>query len=162
MAEPHTTDLTQARSAILYREKLYPSVGVWFFVLFVAGATLLALLPINLPVAIAGCIAVTAAVTIAFIAASPVIMVTRDAFTAGKARIEHQYLGDIEAYDGDAATAERGTRLHGLAYLCIRGWVSPVVKVFVVDDADTTPYWLVSTRHPLDVVKALQEAREAL
>jgi hypothetical protein len=45
----------------------------------------------------------------------------------------------------------------------IRGWVSPVVTVEVLDAEDPTPYWLISTRKPevlaAAIAKAVTEAR---
>ena len=51
---------------------------------------------------------------------------------------------------------ERGPSLDARAWLSIRGWVDPVVKVTLADEKDPTPYWLVSTRRPED----LKAARE--
>jgi hypothetical protein len=49
--------------------------------------------------------------------------------------------------------------LDGRAYLCLRGWISPVVRVELDDPDDPTPYWLVSTRRPAQLVAALAEGR---
>ena len=65
------------------------------------------------------------------------------------------------AYTGDAATLERGQRLDARAWLLIRGWIKPVVKVPVADLDDPTPYWLLSTRNPDQLVRVLEEARQS-
>jgi hypothetical protein len=39
--------------------------------------------------------------------------------------------------------------------MCFRGWITPVVRIEITDPADRTPYWLTSTRHPEDLVRAL-------
>ena len=57
------------------------------------------------------------------------------------------------------ATLERGQRLDARAWLVIRGWVSPVVKIPVTDPVDPAPYWLVSTRRPALLVDAIERAR---
>jgi hypothetical protein len=54
---------------------------------------------------------------------------------------------------------ERGQRLDARAWLLIRGWISPVVKIEVLDAADPAPYWLVSTRKPDAVIDAINRAR---
>ena len=41
----------------------------------------------------------------------------------------------------------------------IRGWVDPVVRVGIEDPDDPVPYWLISTRRPEDLIRALDEAR---
>jgi hypothetical protein len=49
--------------------------------------------------------------------------------------------------------------LDARAWLCIRGWIDPVVRVQVTDPSDPAPYWVVSTRNPDQLVAALQAAR---
>jgi Protein of unknown function (DUF3093) len=73
----------------------------------------------------------------------------------GRAVIERRYVGATAQFRGKEATAERGTRLNGLAYLCIRGWVDPVVRIEITDPSDPTPYWLTSTRRPEQLIAAL-------
>ena len=87
--------------------------------------------------------------------ASPLVEVTDSTFIAGRARLPRNYVGEATAFRGSAATRARGQELDARAWLVIRGWVSPVVKVQVLDENDPAPYWLVSTRRPDDLVKAL-------
>ena len=75
--------------------------------------------------------------------------------TVGRATIERRFVGAVDAFRKEEATAERGTRLNGLAYLCIRGWIDPVVKIQITDPSDQTPYWLTSSRHPDKLTAAL-------
>jgi hypothetical protein len=70
-------------------------------------------------------------------------------------------IGSVRGFTGAEAQLERGQRLDARAWLLIRGWISPVVTVTVVDDSDPTPYWLVSTRQPDALVAALTSAVEA-
>ena len=56
---------------------------------------------------------------------------------------------------------QRGQLLDARAYLLIRGWVDPVLRVEVVDSDDPTPYWLLSTRHPESIAAAIAAARDA-
>ena len=42
----------------------------------------------------------------------------------------------------------RGRGIDPRAYLCQRAWLPAGVKVQVVDPADPTPYWLISSRQP--------------
>ncbi len=67
---------------------------------------------------------------------------------AGRARLPLPNVGEATGYTGTEATQQRGPKLDARAWLVIRGWISPVVKVDVLDASDPTPYWLVSTRHP--------------
>jgi hypothetical protein len=86
---------------------------------------------------------------------TPAITVTPDALTVGRATIERRFVGSVQPFRAKEATAERGTRLNGLAYLCIRGWIDPVVRIEITDPSDRTPYWLTSTRRPEELTAAL-------
>ncbi|WP_368499874.1 DUF3093 family protein [Herbiconiux sp. A18JL235] len=83
------------------------------------------------------------------------IEVTADTLRVGRAVIPRALLGEIRGYDGDAATQQRGPKLDARAWLCIRGWVKPVVKIAITDPSDPVPYWLVSTRHPNELIRSL-------
>jgi len=64
----------------------------------------------------------------------------------------------VSFYDGDAAREQRGVSLDARAWLVIRGWIDPVVKIELGDPDDPVPYWLVSSRKPQELVAALQAA----
>jgi Protein of unknown function (DUF3093) len=42
------------------------------------------------------------------------------------------------------------------AFISIRPWIGPGVQLWLDDDEDPTPYWVVSTRHPDQVVALLR------
>ena len=72
-----------------------------------------------------------------------------------------EHIGEVTGYTDDEASLERGQRLDARAWLLIRGWIKPVVKVPVLDVDDPAPYWVVSTRNPDRLVRVLNEARLA-
>ena len=90
-------------------------------------------------------------------------------FTAGKGdrnrralrRLVDEQPPGLLGYVGDEAVLERGRRLDARAWLLIRGWVKPVVKVQLLDAADPAPYWLVSCRRPEALVTAVRVGRTA-
>jgi len=143
----------------IYSERLLP--GPWIFVIsaLVIPASLLVFLPINFSVGIICAVVLYTAICVLLVVSSPRIEVTGDALFAGRARLPLPNVGEASGFIGNAATAERGPRLDARAWLVIRGWVSPVVKIDVNDENDPTPYWLVSTRHPRDLVAAINTAR---
>jgi hypothetical protein len=69
-------------------------------------------------------------------------------------------VGTVEGLSGDEARAERGVRLDARTWLLIRGWISPLVKIQNLDERDSAPYWVVSTRHPDAVVAAIIAAKQ--
>jgi hypothetical protein len=90
------------------------------------------------------------------------VQVTETEFIAGKARLPIGIVGEITGWSGDQARQERGPVLDARAWLMIRGWIDPVVRVTVVDANDPTPYWIVSTRHPQAVIDAVDSAKSRL
>ena len=67
------------------------------------------------------------------VVSTPTITVTGSTLRVGRATIERRFLGAVAAFRGKEATAERGTRLNGLAFTCFRGWVDPVVRIEITD-----------------------------
>jgi hypothetical protein len=49
-----------------------------------------------------------------------------------------------------------GPELDPTAFLMLRAWVAPVVRVEITDPDDPTPYWVFSVRNPEALVAALQ------
>jgi hypothetical protein len=74
---------------------------------------------------------------------------------ARDARIPLGLLSGAEALDATAARESLGRELHPLAFVVRVPWVRPMVRVIVADPADPTPYWLVSTRRPEELLAAL-------
>jgi hypothetical protein len=143
-----------------YRERLWPAPWLFVATALVIPASLLVFLPINTIVGVVVAIVLYLGCVGLLLLGSPVVEVTATHFVAGKARLPLALLGEIEGFRGDDALLERGQRLDARAYLLIRGWVDPVLRVGVDDAADPTPYWLVSTRNPSSLASALDAARQ--
>lgn len=75
--------------------------------------------------------------------------------TAGRAHVEARHLGAAEALDEDATRRVAGRDADARAFLLLRPYVKRSVRVRIVDPADPAPYWLVSTRRPEELVRAL-------
>lgn len=138
-----------------YRERLWPAPWLYVATALVIPASLLVFLPISLEVGIGVAVALYAACVVLLLAASPTITVTADELIAGRARIPLDLVGEVAHFSGEEARAERGTRLDARAWLLIRGWVDPVVRIGITDPEDPAPYWLVSTRRPAALAAAL-------
>lgn len=141
-----------------YRERLTPAFWVFLSTALVIPASIIVFAPIAGPGVLIGIgvgLVLYAGVVVALLATSPVIEVGADTLRVGRARIPLALLGELEAFRGAEASAERGRRLDARAWLCIRGWIDPVVKMRIADPQDPTPYWLVSTRRPGDLIDAV-------
>ncbi len=146
---------------VLYRERLWAAAWLYISTALVIPASILVFAPISMVAGIIAAILLYAGCVGMLIASSPVIRVTDTELFAGRASIPLTLVGEPTGFAADAAVLERGQRLDARAWLLIRGWVKPVVKVPVLDPQDPAPYWLLSTRSPDRLVRALDEGRLA-
>ena len=118
-------------------------------------------LPINSFVGVIVAALLYGAIVLVLVATSPVISVSLGELVAGRARVPVDLISTVTPFSGEEATLQRGRMLDARAWLLIRGWVSPVVKIELSDDSDPTPYWIVSTRTPDALVAAVARAKAA-
>src|SRR5690606_31325454 len=144
-----------------YRERLWPSVWIYLATALVVPASILVFMPINQLVGILTGVAMYLGIVGLLIATAPLILVTEHQLVAGRASLPLSLVGETVAFEGDEATLERGQRLDARAWLLIRGWIAPVVKVTVTDETDPAPYWLVSSRDPESLISAVTAAKVA-
>lgn len=78
---------------------------------------------------------------------------------AGAAHLPAVVISRSVAVPRSAKSAALGRQLDPAAYVVHRGWVGPMVLVVLDDPDDPTPYWLVSCRHPEQVLSALRVER---
>lgn len=140
----------------LFSERLLPSLWIWLFAIGFSGAGILVFAPISIEAGFIAAAVLFAIVSTLLLISTPRITVTDTELTVGRASISREFVSGASAHRGPDATRERGTGLNALAYLCIRGWIDPVVRIEISDPADRTPYWLASTRRPEALVEALR------
>ncbi len=138
----------------VYREKLRPA---WWMVvatgLFLPATTLI-FLPLSIPLGLGAGMALWGGSLGLLWALSPTISTDGQTISAGRAQIERTFVGELEAFYGEDARQQRGPKLDARAWLVIRPWVDPVVKITIADPADPTPYWIVSSRRPEQFIAA--------
>lgn len=145
-----------------YRERLWAPF-IWWFVAaaatFSAWLTTIAALPASLAWGLTGFAAAVFAVGLTSYGAGRVAV--RDGrFEAGRARIDVRFLGEAEVLDGPAMRSVAGPLADVRAYLFLRPYVRGGVRVGINDPEDPTPYWLVSSRRPESLAKALNSPCE--
>lgn len=151
--------MSEPTPSVAYSERLWPSPGMWALVGLAAAAGGLMVGPYGTLVWVV-CALLAALLTGAgLVLASAWVTVKDGTLRAGRARIPARYLGQTSWAEGEQARAERGPLLDARAYLLIRGWVGPVLKVEILDPQDPTPYWLISTRRPQELAAAIRAAR---
>jgi hypothetical protein len=141
-----------------YDERLGVPLRWW-----VQGVMLVATLWLALVVALPGLAAwVCTAIALALLTAlllsygGPRVSVADGWFRAGKARIEAVHLGAVSALDPEETRRVAGPEADVRAYLLLRPYLRRAVKVEITDPADPAPYWLVCTRHPEELARAVR------
>lgn len=153
------TDPTGSRAEpAAYTERLWPSPLTWLLAPGLGLGAAIALVPVGLAVATAVGVLVCGAVGAGLAAASARVEIAGGRLRAGRAVVPLEVTGEAVACRGVEARRQRGPLLDARAYLCIRPWVDPVVRVELTDPGDPTPYWLVSTRRPERLVDTLTAA----
>jgi hypothetical protein len=140
----------------VYRERLRPALWVYFATALVIPASLLVFLPISLIAGIVAAVLLYGAILVVLLTTTATVEVTADELHAGRAHLPRRHIAGARGYRGEEARAERGVRLDMRAWLLLRGWIDPIVRIDLNDPDDPTPYWLVSTRHPEELVAALK------
>lgn len=79
--------------------------------------------------------------------------------TAGGESVRASEITSIQALDRAATRLQLGPRADPAAHLVTRGWI-PCAVLIRLSNPRPTPYWLVSSRHPDDLVTALRQARQ--
>jgi Protein of unknown function (DUF3093) len=89
------------------------------------------------------------------------VTVEGGALRAGRARIAGFHLGTSSALDAEATRRISGVEADARAYLLLRPYLKRAVQVAITDPADPAPYWLISTRHPDELARALTKLTES-
>ncbi|GMA27659.1 DUF3093 domain-containing protein [Arenivirga flava] len=145
----------------IYRERLWPTPWIFVASALVIPASLLVFLPIDTTAGVIVAIVLYLGVVGLLLGASLPVEVTDGHLRVGSARLPVEFVGEAEAFRGAEASLERGQRADARAWMGIRGWIGPIVKVQNTDAEDPVPYWIVSTRRPEALIEALRSARAA-
>jgi hypothetical protein len=112
----------------------------------------------------AGFTALSLAVTAAVVAGLLVLLghsnvdVSATKLRAGRAELGAGQVGRVRALDAAQARVLLGPGLRADAWLSLRPWIKTAVQIEVIGD-DSTPYWVVATRHPVELMSALSLIR---
>lgn len=143
---------------MVFEEQLTPSPSVYAALALAGPMVLLAALPFSIDLAVILGVFVPLALMLLARSLSTRLSVG-EFLSVGKFSIPLEALGEATYFEGEQARLERGPRLDSRAQLAIRGDVDAVVKIAVDDPRDPTPYVLVSTRRPAELVAALRANR---
>lgn len=140
-----------------FREVLRPAAWMYVAAAMIIPTVILTMAPFNMVLGIVVGIALYLVIVIAMVLSSPTIVLTETELRVGPAHIDRSLVGAVSAYSGSHAVNARGPGLDARAWLYLRGWINPVVRVDIADPSDPTPYWLFSTRRPEELAAALRQ-----
>lgn len=83
------------------------------------------------------------------------VAVTDTEFQVDDARLPLEVISEVVALDAAGVREVLGVGSHPLAFVVQRPWITGAVQVVLDDPADPTPFWVVSTRHPVELATAL-------
>ncbi|WP_435821221.1 DUF3093 domain-containing protein [Micromonospora lupini] len=77
------------------------------------------------------------------------------------ARLPVRFVADVIPLDVAGRREVLGVGADPLAFVVQRPWIGGAVQVVLDDPADPTPFWVVSTRRPVELAEAVLAARDA-
>ena len=142
-----------------FEERLYPSAGMYLAYSLLSPMVLLAAAPFGWPLAIAlGSVTLMTVLVLSSVL-SPLVVVDSERLLAGRMSIPLSVIGNATEIPKSDLRAELGPQLDARAQLMIRGDLKGAVKVEISDPNDPTPYLVISTRRPKELVSALRANR---
>jgi hypothetical protein len=147
-----------------YRERLWPGPVVWVLA-FGTIAGLAIAYGSSLGPLTGWLVALGAGATaVALIARSAAMVeVTGHGLRAGRAAIGWEHTGRVLALDAESAQTARGPHGDPTAFMLLRPGVGPgAVVLEVTDPADPHRTWLIASRHPAELTRAIETARGRL
>jgi len=147
----------------VYRERLGVPATWWLFVtacVALLGTTLWAGLSVTTAIVIYAVLEGASALTLLAWGAATITVTGQD-LVAGSQRLPLVSIGDVAALDVAQARALRGPRADPAAYLLVRPYLARAVYVEVAGRPADRPYWLIGTRRPEELARAIEAARTA-
>jgi len=143
-----------------YEERLHAPVRWWALGGLVVVAAWLACAVAIPPLAAAVTAVVVAVLVGAFLLGygSPRIQVGDGVLRAGRARIGVELLGTATPLDAASTRRQAGVDADARAFLLLRPYLPRAVRVDLCDPADPAPYWLISSRRPERLARAVSAA----
>ncbi|NMR19383.1 DUF3093 domain-containing protein [Cellulomonas fimi] len=153
------TPPSTSSTALTFHERLWPGPLGWVGVVAFGVVLGAALYPVDSTVAVVVGLVGLVIGLVAMVRWTPTVAVVDGELRAGDAHIPLALLGEVRPLDAEATRVELGPALDARAYVCLRAWARTGVRAEVLDPADPTPYWLVSTRRPAALARAVAQER---
>ena len=139
-----------------FKERQYPSIPSFLANLLLGPAVWLVFAPINQSTGLLTSVVLTGLSIALRLATSKRLLVNKVELQVGKARIPRSAVAGAISIAKEHQFDERGPRLDSRAFLALKGGLNGLVKVFIEDPRDPTPYLLISTRRPSELAESLR------
>lgn len=83
------------------------------------------------------------------------VFVQDDELHVDDAHLPLRFIEDVEVVPAAEKRPSLGPDLDPAAFVVHRPWIRTMVRIWLNDPADPTPYWMLSTRRPQQLVQAL-------
>jgi hypothetical protein len=151
-----------AESPVLpYRERLWPGPFGWAMIAAAAAVAAVTVSPLGTGAMVLASAATLAVLVAGVLLTSPTVAVREGELVAGAAHIPVGLLGEPRVIDRAGVHAALGPGSDARDFALVRSWLPGAVLVPVVDPADPTPQWLVSSRRAAELASAIQQAQAA-
>jgi hypothetical protein len=144
---------------VRHRERLLPPIWLFAVCLLVVPAAVLVFLPIDPVWGWVVAIGLYLGIVGGLVVAAPRLEVDGESLRAGRARIPLAALGEAQALDARQSYVALHAEWDARAYHSTVPWTRRLVRVPVVDPADPTTAWVVSSRRPEALAAAIRDAR---
>ncbi len=88
------------------------------------------------------------------------VTVTESELQVDDARLPLAVIADVIALDAAGKRESLGVGAHPMAFVIQRPWIGSAVQILLDDPADPTPFWVISTRHPVELATTLLAGAE--
>jgi hypothetical protein len=88
------------------------------------------------------------------------VRVSDEELQVDDARLPLPVISDVVALDAEGRREVLGVGSHPLAFVIQRPWIGGAVQIVLDDPEDPTPFWVISTRRPVELATALLAARK--
>jgi hypothetical protein len=149
-------DLHDNLALVPFKEVIRPPLWLLAFIYFLFLSLVIAIwAAFDNQSAFIAWLAATVGIAIIAISARSEITVDEKELRIGRAHIELKYLDKVELLTKDEMRLLRTRDADPAAYLAIKFWMSTGVKITLMDQRDSTPYWLVSSRKSKELTSTL-------
>jgi hypothetical protein len=142
----------------LYKERVLPNLGTFAAVSALLPSIAIISEPFDIRIGMATGVLAVVTIWTLLIVRAPKIELSKLELKVGRVTILRNLLGEAEVITKSQIFLERGPKLDPGAHKVFQGSVKTAIKIPIADPEDPTPYWLISTRNPIELAELLKKS----